>query len=209
MKLAIFDWNGTLCNDRDITYFGVVKIFNYFQITPPSAKTYFREITADYMPFYYQHGIPETASTQKLNEIWTDHFKNHSVGPTLHKGATSLLFSLKRNWWRLAIVSAQTEALLSHQIKNLGLSDCFDFIRGDSKNKKIALAETLQQLEVKAEKTFYVDDNDKGIQDANGLGIHTIGFGGGWQSTKQIKAAKPKFFVDQLEKINSIAKQLE
>ncbi|MBI2636304.1 hypothetical protein HYW84_03185, partial [Candidatus Peregrinibacteria bacterium] len=71
VRLAIWDWNGTLQNDATHIYKECVRrIFRHFALPCPSFEVYRREIAHDYMEFYQRHGVPSHVTNDELNGIF-------------------------------------------------------------------------------------------------------------------------------------------
>ncbi|MBI2117809.1 hypothetical protein HYT95_02820 [Candidatus Peregrinibacteria bacterium] len=92
VRLAIWDWNGTLQNDATHIYDGCVRrIFRHFALPCPSFEVYRREIAHDYMEFYQRHGVPSHVTNDELNGIFRSGVEGRSHQPNLFPDARHAL----------------------------------------------------------------------------------------------------------------------
>lgn len=192
--LVIVDWNGTSYNDlKNTVYPSIRHIFRSFGKKPPSLEIYRREITADFMNFYWDHGIPKDITGVHLNELRKRFFETRWHAGKLRKGFTKLLELCKDQKILTAMVSAEAGKILERRLHDFQIKHFFEEVIGDAKDKKRALLAVLDRCGIASEEAAYVDDTFDGITSAKELGIQTIGFTAGYNSKRRIFAAKPDF----------------
>ncbi len=193
VRLCLFDFNGTLFDDLSVVYGSVAKIFRRYGLKPPTLDEYRDEITADFMKFYYNHGIPAGVTAKDLNAIRKEYLEAHWSEPRIHIGAERSLILCKRMGMKTAIVSAEMQNVLEKRLQDLKMIPCLDLIVGSAYKKQEALLSVLDRLETRAEEAVYVDDTFDGITAAKEIGIKTIGFCNGYNSRRRIFEAGPDY----------------
>lgn len=190
-RLAISDWDGTLFNSLGLVYGSVVEIFATFGLNPPSLETYRNEITADFMKFYWKHGVPQNATGDELNKIRKRHFEKHWQDARLNKGVKEWLEAMRRMNTPVAIVSAEIPEVLTRRLTELELLPLISHVRGGAYLKEEALREVLALFGVNPKDVFYLDDTYDGLMAAKAAGITAIGYNGDsrYNSTRRLQEA--------------------
>jgi len=209
LRLAMFDWDGTLFDSFTLSYNSAVEIFRRFSLPPPPEETYRDEISANFIEFYRKYGIPPEITHDKLNEIRKRFFLQHWQGAVLNDAAEKVLLECKNLRILTAIVSAEVPAILNSRLTELKLLPLIDRVRGGAWPKENALRETLEFFKVEAGNSFYADDTFDGMLAAKKVGIVTVGCTWGYNSKQHIMSANPDFIIDSLEELIEIIKNGE
>lgn len=213
IEAVIFDWNGTLYDDlRRLAYGSVVKIFNTYNISPPTLDEYRQEITAGFMKFYYKHGfIPnfsrqgEDGDAKALNAIRKKYYADNGDRGNIRSDATRTVLNLRAMGIKAGIVSAEIESSLFEKLNSSDLHRLFDsqFIKtqvwGD---KGPALLEVCKKLSVNPNNAIYVDDTVDGTGSATKVGLISVGFGNqtGYNSEDRLRSVTP-FIINELAEL--------
>jgi len=132
-KVAIFDWNGTLCDDFPIVYKVVQKIFSHFGIKPPTPTRYRNEIEADFIRLYHNYGIPSGVTADYLNDKFRrpilQLFWNRAK---LQNGARYVLSNCKKLGFECAIISGEMAAILKKRLVDFKIAGYFDYVAADA-----------------------------------------------------------------------------
>ncbi|MEK7115289.1 MAG: HAD family hydrolase [Patescibacteria group bacterium] len=200
-RLAVFDWNGTLLNDLSLVYASVQKIFRVYKLTPPTLEQYCNEISADFMQFYWSHGMPQYVTKDDLNKIRQDFFTLHWNNVFLNNDVYAILGFIIGRGLNISITSGEESSVLEERMKQFSLKPLFDLVRGSAWNKEVVLKETLQYFNILPSEAVYIDDTFDGITAAKNVGMDTIGFTGGYNSRERILVANPNFIIDSLDEI--------
>lgn len=201
-QLAIFDFNGTLTEEMAVIDLCLEHYFSRFGLKKPSLKTYRQEITTDYMSFYYRHGIPRHVTKDEMNQMRHQLMLDNLNQVKLQPGALDILRYCKSKGMGLALVSGETAAILFRVLSHLGVNeDTFHVIYPDAYQKTEIFRKLLNDFDVDPDRAFYVDDIESGIEQANSIGIHTIGVCNGFGTKATIAAAKPRLLADHLPRV--------
>ena len=209
-KVAIFDWNGTLCNDFPLVYKVVEAIFAAYNLTPPTPAEYRNEIEADFIKLYHKYGIPQHVTAQYLNnEFRKKILEKYWNSIRLQKNTKFVLSNCKELGLKCAIISGEMSQILKKRLDYFGIAKYFDYVAADAylKPKTELMKMAIKEIRVKPKEVFYVDDSCDGIKSAKEVGIATIGFTCGYYSKRRIISAEPDFTIDDLKEIIEIIKQ--
>lgn len=179
-RVVVFDFNGTLFDDRHVAYGSVQKIFETYGLPCPSLGQYTEEISANYMEFYYKYGLPRTATDNDLNVIRNKFYKTSGESAKMRPDVWVTLCHLKFFNIRTVIVSAETETNLFRQlIKENNLQRSFDLIKAEAwghRGKEEALLRVAEIFGEEPQRILYVDDTVDGLTSAKNIGVVPIAF---------------------------------
>ena len=197
-KLAIFDWNGTILNDLPFVFGSVCTIFDRYGVAQPTLQQFRDEIEANFMKFYYAHGIPKEVTADDLNKIRKEYFLAHWNDVSLHDEAREALAKCGKLVSNLAVVSSELYDVLKARLKQFELEKYFSSVRAAYGAKEKLLLETVNEFNCSPEEAFYVDDTYDGISSAKNVGMATFGTVNGYNSSRRVVEASPNFVISSL-----------
>lgn len=197
IKLALFDWNGTLINDAPAWYGAVKEIFRVFGKQPPTMEEYFREIMGDYLQIYRSRGI--NASREELSAIYDSAYEAGVSAACLFSGARETLNVLADHGIVLGIVSWQRENLALPLLNKFGLSGLFRYLNffATDTNKEAVIRQILEKEKISPQECCYVGDAPSDMRYGNGAGVVTIAFSSGYISEDLLDQVKPTHKIHQ------------
>lgn len=210
IKAVVFDFNGTLFNDLHVAYGSVWEIFRTYGIPCPTLEQYREEITANYMEFYYDYGIPRTATDDDLNAIRNKFYKTNGGNASIRLDVEKTLLRLAILDIDVAIVSAESSINLYRQLTRAGnLQRFFDFIKPEAwgeKGKEQALLQIAEIFDINPSEIVYVDDSVDGLNSAKNLGVIPVAFTNrtGYHSEHRLKTVTGLSIQEIGEIINTI-----
>ena len=204
LRWGFFDWNGTLLRDLDLEYEGVRARFEYFGIQPPSKEVYRASIGSNFMDFYYDNGIPKTASADDLNRIRLAFLENHWNSVKLNEGSLECIDLCRSLDMKTAIVSAEMSGILFRRLHQFGIEFLFDFVWGDAHPKKDFLSRVVKQLGAVPEESFYIGDTVEDVELTKELGLKSFGFTQGYAPDQAIIGAQPDYPVRSFNEVSEI-----
>lgn len=202
VELVIFDWNGTLLDDLEFVFESVLEIFRRYEVPPPTLEEYRREITADFMQFYWNHGIPRSATGDDLNKIRIEVLRAIDLDRyLLVDGVLEVLKGLANRSVKLAIASSGNTEVIAAQLTHLEISDLFDPVITDAWDKVAALKQALKHFGLEPHEAVYIDDTYDGLIAAKNAGLLACGVTWGYNSRERILAAEPDYVIDELKEL--------
>jgi len=210
-RVVVFDFNGTLFDDHHVAYGSVQEISKIYGIPCPTLEQYREEISADYMEFYYNHGLPRTITPVELNTIRNKFYKTNGESAQIRSDVWTTLHHLAYFKIYTAIVSAETETNLFRQlIRANNLQRSFDFIKAESwghRGKEEALLRVAEIFGEESQRILYIDDSVDGLTSAKNIGMVPIAFTNptGYHSRHRLMQVT-KFNIDEMSEIVKIVK---
>lgn len=193
-NIALFDWDGLLCNSKKDAYAATAHVFNSFSIAAPSLEEFLRSKSVRLSPwedFYYANGIPKTVAKGEISRRWGSYFTLHNHACALHDGAVELVVACRNMRMKTGIVSASPRDIAS-ELKRwnfpMAMLDTIIRIKDD---KRKALMEALAYFGTPPHKVVLCDDTEEDIRIAKELGMGSIGVNTGFDSYESILLAEP------------------
>lgn len=189
--LVIFDWNGTLQDDLHHIYeCGVERIFRHFGQPCPTLEQYRNEVTADFMVFYRDHGVPAGVTAQDLNAIMGEGFKEKGRPADLFPDAVPTVAAFGARGYRLALASGYDASKLAAAVARGGLAQAFFRVDGDVRDKTGAFASIIAEAGASAARTAVIGDTVEDVQGAVGVGATPYICTRGFHPAERIEATR-------------------
>lgn len=213
IRLLVFDNNGTALDDLHFAYGSVEMIFSVLGLPVPTKEQYRNEIGADFMQFYWSHGVPRDITGEQLNVIRKLYYRGCQNSVRYRDDFEMLLHACVVVGMRVGMCSAEIPDVLRGCLDRAGLNVHFKsgMVRGGAwPSKTPFLMELAEWAGVPREQCAYVDDTDDGICAAQDAGYFTIGFAHptGYNSASRIHAAKPSLVVYSFEELRGVLPNL-
>lgn len=170
---VILDWNGTLRNDLQEIYAGNRAIFGRFGLPCPPIEVYQDEIGSDWMPFFWDHGIPRTVMSADLDAIMQDTIQQRDQ-PELFPDTLPMLADVRARVPSVMLVSGWPHDDLLRTLARYELDDAFAFIRGGASDKRAAFRECLAHAGITPEQALVVGDMEGDARAAHDVGIRSL-----------------------------------
>lgn len=132
MKYVLFDFNGTIINDVDLS----LKAINdtakkYLKRDVITLEEYRNIFTFPVKKYYEALGFDFTKlDWETCGKHWFDYYVKHQHEAKLHTGLKELLISNINKGYKNIVLSASRIDLLMSQLEDLGVSQYFDEILG-------------------------------------------------------------------------------
>jgi len=203
IRLVVFDNNGTAYDDLHIAYGSVYAIFLVLGIPCPTLEEYRSEITADFMQFYWDHGVPRTVTGDQLNVIRKLYYQARIGKAKYRYDFCTTLEALRNAGFILGMCSAEIHSVLIDALVAESLHSYFepDMIVGSAWPTKVpTLIALADKAGVAPEECAYVDDTTDGILAAKEAGYFAVGFvhETGYNPEHRILSANPNAVAHSL-----------
>jgi phosphoglycolate phosphatase-like HAD superfamily hydrolase len=206
-KLFILDWNGTLRDDLHYIYeCGVERIFRHFGLPCPSLETYRNEVTADFMLFYWAHGIPRDVTSEQLDAIMIEGFKERGRPADMFPGAGELIQGIRDHDHFVAVVSAYNPDKLIDDVVKRGLADKLHYVVGGVRDKPPVFRKLMKMYGIAPEDTICVGDQVEDAEAALAVGSRALVVPHGFHPKHRfLSVVGPLSFYDNLIDILELA----
>ncbi len=209
IKFVIFDFDGTIANTLPFSFKKFLEIAKLINIENLSDRQIINEIrTKSYQELLrgsFKQAwlkIPFIISVIKNMQLELEK-EIHKI--KLFPGVKKLLFKLKKQDFRLAIISSNIKESIDKFIK-LNNIDVFDFIHGktDLFGKAGHLSKFLKDYNLKQSEVIYIGDEIRDIEACKKVGIEMIGVSWGLHTIDVLKKSGVDYLVNKPEDISRI-----
>lgn len=191
-KNIIWDWNGTLLDDREICLTSINTLLKERGIKPLTAEKYLDIFTFPVKEYYKAAGFD--FSKEKYEVVAIDFMKNYTNAIShcpLHRSTEDVLCNLQECGYRQIILSAMEQNQLDQLISKMRLKSFFEAVYGidnqlGSGKKDIAM-KALTNSDFLAEDTCLIGDSLHDAEVAKYLNTSCILVAHGHQSAERLK----------------------
>lgn len=191
MKNIIFDFNGTLVNDLQLSVdslnYLLKKYLNQNGITTEQYKQKFIFPVKDY---YQQLGFDfSKLSFQTVSHDWFEYYEDHKETLKLFEGVVELLQKNREKGYRNIILSACHQEVLMDLLKQLQIDSYFDKIIGIQDKLAHGKLENaiLLAKELEGETSILIGDTLHDFEVAKAMGISCTLVSNGFQSYERLQ----------------------
>jgi phosphoglycolate phosphatase-like HAD superfamily hydrolase len=213
MKLAIFDWNGTLIDDAEANWQASNETFKIFNRTPLTFEQYQEMMDFPILHFYVRAGISADEYLGKFEEAsgaFINHYKNLAMTRPLRRGATELFDWLLDQDYKLMILSNFVQHELDAQIAHYHIGHYFTHVSGNyafnetehsRTNKLERLVAYLKDKEIDKSASFIIGDSLEEPDLAHRLNLRAFSVSWGCFSRARLQATTTEAVIDELADI--------
>ncbi len=200
VRFVVLDNNGTMYDDVYVAYGSVCEIFDSFALPSPSLVQYRREITADFMQFYWNHGISRTVPGDELNKIRKRYYEEHRGEARYRRDFRSFIRIIKGEDIQRGVCSAEVHEVLVTTLIGENLHHYFppSLIVGSAWPKKAPfLLKLAERVKIDHSECAYVGDTVDDIEAAREAGFQAVAFAHetGYNNEDRLKKADPDYLV--------------
>lgn len=217
IKLAAFDWNGTLLADTQAAMDAenqVRMVYGYPAVTLKQFREWFTVPIRDY---WTNSGLDPAVFDRdeaKIKHLFHDAYEARIRRVRSRAGAKQILHWLQQQGVETMIFSNHIVEEIRKQISRLSLASELDVIlansertqTGASRSKGAKLATFLSERGLKPEEVMVVGDTNEEVEIAQDLGAIAVALTGGWESTTRLKASRPNYVIGHLSGLEAIVR---
>jgi phosphoglycolate phosphatase len=190
---VIWDWNGTLLDDVDVTVAVISDILERYQMPPLSKEQYLKAFRFPVIDYYRDIGFTfQTVSFEVISQEFISAYRHKAKDCALFSGAEELLKHTKQNGIKHCILSAAHQDHLEEILIHHKLRDHFNHVFGLSDHyatSKITRGKhLLQELHCPLSKIILIGDTDHDLDVGKALGIDVLLIADGHQDYDRLKS---------------------
>lgn len=192
-KSIIWDWNGTLLNDVEISILSMNQMLEKRNIPLLNVEKYQNIFTFPVQDYYVKAGVNfdkhewDTVAMEFINN-----YRKNIVGAQLHADATNILEYFKTRHIRQFILSAMEQDFLEETIGNFGIDAMFERIVGLNNHYAATKEENARRLiadiNVNKNEICMIGDTIHDFEVAQSAGVACILISRGHQSHVRLKS---------------------
>ncbi|WP_456279398.1 HAD family hydrolase [Bacillus sp. AK128] len=179
MKAIIFDFDGTLADTLPVCFYAFQAVFKTFdnkEVTPDEIKAMFGPSETGII----RKNLMDTNPDKAIELYYEKYSEKHQELVIEIEEIKDLLLFLKKEGYKLGIVTGKASRSLIISLDCLNMNDLFDvIITGDDvtipKPHPEGLNKALAQLNIKNKDAIFLGDSDADILAGKQANVHTIG----------------------------------
>ena len=189
----IWDWNGTLINDRDIAADAEAKVFKKYGLPSQTREERHKNFFMPIEKYYARMGFDFTkVSYDQVSEDWLQFYEELILEAPLFEEVSEMIQKLHEEGKRQFVLSAAPEDHLRKMIRKHALHDFFEGVYGLSNaraDSKVARGkELIRDFKVETSKAILVGDTSAGPP-------RIVGFDAGPRGWKHRRAWSGRFLL--------------
>ncbi|MBI5793468.1 HAD family hydrolase [Candidatus Uhrbacteria bacterium] len=188
----IFDWSGTLSDDRRPVYEANIGMRAHYGLPSNTFEEFFHTTRMTPIEFFRENGIMD--SSDEIYALYRKFFAQSleaGVRPSVYPEAHEVLSHLKNAGIPTAVVSSHPNIFLKQEAQEYLLAPFFEILHGDARDKVSALKDVCQILGVEPGRSLYVGDTTHDIQSAREAGLTTAGVATGYHTQEALESQSP------------------
>lgn len=179
MKAIIFDFDGTLADTLPVCFYAFQSVFKEFdniEVTPDEIKAMFGPSETGII----KENLKDSNHDKAIELYYEKYSEKHRELVVENQEINDLLLLLKREGYKLGIVTGKASRSLLISLDCLNMNDIFDvIITGDDvtipKPHPEGVNKALAQLNIKNTEAIFIGDSDADILAGKEANVHTIG----------------------------------
>lgn len=199
---VLFDWSGTISDDRRPVYEAHKKMCAYWEVPSESFEVWARSASMTPIEGFHAKGV--NASGDEIYDLYRTYFQkslDEGVRPIVFPDAYETLVRLRNHDIRTGIVSAHPQTFLNQKAHAYAIHPLMEILRGDARNKIEALKEVCRDMGVDPARTLYIGDTIYDIRSASEAGLMTAGISTGYHTHEALEAEHPNYLFTQLSQV--------
>ena len=217
LKLALFDYDGTIVDSAGMIVQGAIEAFRMCGLPDPDPQKVRENIGRPlavaldvYMPLGY------TVTPEQISEAYRSWYAEQGrlglQNEPLYPGMVELIHELKSNDWLIGIATNKSRVGLTNGLAKHNLSNIFDITLSTDENiakPNPAMAlRAMKELGVKEKYSVIIGDTINDIGLGVNSGITSIGVTWGYNNRKLLMSAGANHLVDNAQELSKLMNKL-
>lgn len=203
INTLLFDWDGTLADSAPLGLAAFQKAFEEHGVSF-SLEVYERTYSPNWYSIYESLGLPKK-DWQRVDDLWLKHYGDQTA--ELVSGARETVLQLRRNGYRLGIVTSGSEARVLREIEHSGLAEMFEVIVcnehiAKKKPHPEGLEIAINRLSCDRRECAYVGDAPEDVEMGKQADVLTVGVRSEYPSSKRLLAARPEIYIESIRELS-------
>ena len=170
----IFDWSGTLSDDRLPILRANRMVFLVYGKEPLEFDEWLENATGTAHLFYQSQGITDPEAVV-ISRRFFNEFVHQGLKPVMYPDVAEVLEVLNQHGSKMGVLSAHPQASLEREACEYGIDKYFEFMTGGVTNKSEMLRDIANKIG--GRQVYYVGDTLYDMQAASSAGFIPIGVG--------------------------------
>ncbi|KKW32610.1 MAG: Phosphoglycolate phosphatase [Candidatus Uhrbacteria bacterium GW2011_GWA2_52_8d] len=205
IQAVLFDWSGTISDDRLPVYQANKKMCDYWRVPCESFEEWTRAASMTVIDAFRKKGVE--ASGDEIYALYRTSFQESleaGIRPAIFPDAHETLLQLQNKGLPLGIVSSHPQVYLVQEARDYLIQPLVEILHGDARNKIDALKEVCQILGLERSTTMYVGDTIFDIRSAREAGLVTAGVSTGYHTHESLASEHPDYLFTSLSQVGDV-----
>ncbi|MBI4399755.1 HAD family hydrolase [Candidatus Micrarchaeota archaeon] len=203
--VIIFDWDGTLYDSVGLSYTIYKKLLAKYNLKIPSQEDFKTKFCADYHLYYKMNGIKEECF-EEADNLWMELYMQEQKNLNLLPEAQKTLDTIRKNGYKIGIVSNGSGERIRDEIKKHNLQKYFEIVISkdevdEFKPSPQGIITALKHLKSHHEKAIYVGDMAEDILAGRAAGVSTAGVLTGVHTREKLLEVKPTYIFKNVGEV--------
>ncbi|MDE2421036.1 MAG: HAD-IA family hydrolase [Gammaproteobacteria bacterium] len=206
LKLAIFDWDGTVMDSVSQIVSSLQAVGRHFDVELEAAAA--QHIIGLALPVAMQKLFPNhTQHIDEMRQVYAQHYHAHTEAAPVFSGFPAMFDRLREQGVHLAVATGKNRNGLDRVLAQSGLGDYFTITRSadeaNSKPDPLMLQQILQFTGIDAADAVMVGDTTFDLQMAQAIDMPRIGVLWGAHSEDLLASCEPTAMVRTVDELSN------
>ncbi len=210
-ELVVFDWSGTVIDDRRLVYETItrllktqnVEIMSFDEWLSFVSTSVFSGVLSEYLFTAYNIKYDD----EKLRDLYRENLNKviaDGINSILYPDTLDVFKYICDKGKKIAVVSFQPEDHILKEANENGLAQFIVKIVGSAFDKSANLTRLCEELDVRPNKTLFVGDMVGDVQAAKEAGVIPVAVTTGYHSKNLLSDEKPTYLLSSLSDLKTI-----
>lgn len=200
-KLFIFDWSGTISDDRIPVQTAFNRVALDLGLSPiEDLKDWLRQSVKQFENEYSKQ-ILGKKSPEEIRKMYSKHFsvlRNEGIKPTIYEDALDTLTQIKKKGKKLIVISSHPQKSLIEEADEYGLTKHFDKIIGNLVEKTDGIMQACKDYLIEAKDATYIGDMINDVRSAKKAKVISVALTRGYHDKKTLLLETPDYLLEKL-----------
>lgn len=193
-KTIIFDWSGTISDDRIPVYEANKRILERFNRPIPSFEEFIERAFASFDDFARDLGITQNSLFLLYEDLYNK-VNEEGIRPQLYADAKPSLEILANNSTNLIVLSTHPQTALEKEARIYEVHQHFQSVRGSSTSKVKDMIEICQKAKISPKNVVYLGDTIHDVTASKQADINSAAVCTGYHSREKLQRENPSLGV--------------
>ena len=202
LQLFLFDWSGTISDDRPPVYETNRRMRDGFGLPAVSFDEWIAGTSGNAYDAFLALGV--TVTERDLNEAYLARLSEvvaDGIRPEAYRDARDVIAGISALGHPIGVVSSHPQSHLSAEAERYGIRDRFDVVSGDHRDKAPELVRLCAAYGVDPRNACYVGDMTFDVRAARRAGMTSFAVTTGYHSRALLEAERPDGLFDSLTEL--------
>jgi len=214
VRLIIFDWSGTISDDRHAFHQSTMEVAKNHGKENISFTDWLSRVKLTVKEMYQVLGFDQEEINEELLAEHVESFKKKTsdlpegeeIKPWIYPEVKETLEKLKQQGFTLMVVSTHPQEFLEKEAEEYGVDKFFSKMLGGIEEKTESIKKACEEAGVEMSEAVYVGDTVSDRRAAREAGIKMVAITGGWDSEAELRKEKPDRLIHWLDELVDLLK---